>query len=232
MTVLTVGIRMQVLAELGLAPWDVMHMGLHLQLPITFGQASQGVGAVLVAGAFALGEPPRLGTLLNMWYVGALYDQIAAAGIIHEPSTLAWRWAYIVGGVALLAAGSAWYMSAGLGSGPRDSLTLALSRRLATRRQGETPAGLAGSPAPTGRQVGGVRAALEAAATAIGWFLGGPVGPATVVAVLLIGPGFGLFVPWFSFARRWWQLPGAGPKRASRLRPAAAAGATDRGVRP
>ena len=62
------------------------------------------------------------------------------------------------------------YMSARLGSGPRDGLMCVLKRRAA-----KMPVGL-------------VRVLLEGCALTIGWLLGGTVGLGTIILVLLSGP--------------------------------------------
>ena len=62
-----------------------------------------------------------------------------------------------VGGIACVAAGSALYLGAHLGPGPRDGLMVAIAVR-------------------TGWPVGVARAALELTVLAIGVLLGGPVG--------------------------------------------------------
>ncbi|HEY8628247.1 MAG TPA: hypothetical protein VIN34_04440, partial [Candidatus Limnocylindria bacterium] len=61
------------------------------------------------------------------------------------------------------------YIGASYGAGPRDTLMLVLSRR-------------------TGRRIGLVRAAIEAAALVAGFALGGTVGIGTIAFALLIGP--------------------------------------------
>lgn len=224
MTVLACGIRLQVLAGLGLGPWEVLHMGLSLRLPVTFGQASQLVGLLLVGGAWLMGEPPRPGTLLNMWYVGAAYDVIAASGLIPEPRGALGAWAWLVAGITLMAGGSAWYLSAGLGAGPRDGMTLALARRIRRRWPGQGPGGLRAEPG-----VGPVRMALEGGATLAGYLLGGPVGAGTAAVAALIGPAMALAIPRFAFARRWWGPAPHGDIQAVRAVPAASAVAATAG---
>jgi uncharacterized membrane protein YczE len=65
--------------------------------------------------------------------------------------------------------GSAFYIAAAMGAGPRDSLMLVVSRRLGVR-------------------IGVARTALEVAALAVGFALGGTAGLGTVVFALGIGP--------------------------------------------
>jgi uncharacterized protein len=65
--------------------------------------------------------------------------------------------------------GSAFYIGAALGAGPRDSLMLVLAARRRTR-------------------VGIVRTVLEASVTAVGFALGGTVGIGTLAFALGIGP--------------------------------------------
>jgi uncharacterized membrane protein YczE len=75
----------------------------------------------------------------------------------------------VLAGVGLVALGSALYIGAGLGSGPRDSLMLALSAR-------------------TRLPVGLIRGLLEGSVLGVGWRLGGVVGLGTVLFAFGIGP--------------------------------------------
>lgn len=72
-------------------------------------------------------------------------------------------------GVGLVALGSALYIGAGLGSGPRDSLMLAISAR-------------------TGLRVGVVRAIIETTVLVAGVLLGGAAGIGTILFAFGIGP--------------------------------------------
>jgi uncharacterized membrane protein YczE len=72
-------------------------------------------------------------------------------------------------GIALFGVGSALYIGAGLGAGPRDSMMLAVTRRTRWR-------------------IGSVRIAIEIAVLAIGIALGGTAGIGTVAMALLVGP--------------------------------------------
>ena len=78
------------------------------------------------------------------------------------------RIAMMVAGILMIGVGSGFYMGAGMGAGPRDSLMLVLAQR-------------------TGTRIGVVRAALEIAVTVVGFALGGTVGIGTVAFALGVG---------------------------------------------
>jgi uncharacterized protein len=126
---------------------------------------------LLVAVAAVAGVRPGPGTLVNMVAIGAFADAMLATGIGRDLDAqwLPVRLAAVVAGVGLVALGSALYIGAGLGAGPRDSLMLMLSAR-------------------TGLRIGVVRALIEASVLGIGVLLGGAAGIGTVLFAFGIGP--------------------------------------------
>lgn len=158
-------------ARLGLSPWDVLHQGLARHSPLTFGEANIAVGLVVLAAAWLLGARLGLGTVLNATLIGAfiqLFTSIdGVADLAH--SGLPERIVLLGAGLCLVGVGSAFYIGAAMGAGPRDSLMLALAAR-------------------TGLRIGVVRVALELSALAAGLVLGGTAGVGTVAFALLIGP--------------------------------------------
>lgn len=165
------GVTMTVQAELGLAPWDVLHSAVSQLTGLGFGTASviTSVGVLLLA--MALGTRPGVGTVLNTLLIGAVIEALLRIGFAGSADQWPWvaRLLLLVGGLAVIGVGSALYIGAHLGSGPRDSLMIAVHRRL------RAPIFLA-------------RMLTEGTAFALGWLLGGAVGIGTVVSVLLIGP--------------------------------------------
>ena len=61
---------MMVRADLGLAPWDVLHSGLIRHVPITLGQAVVVMSFVVLLAWIPLREMPGLGTISNALVVG------------------------------------------------------------------------------------------------------------------------------------------------------------------
>jgi uncharacterized membrane protein YczE len=156
---------------LGLPPWDVLHQGIARHTPLTLGVASIAVGVVILAVAWIAGQPPGLGTVANAVVIGAAIDLLGAIDAIDRLSEagLPARIAMLAAGVLLFGVGSAFYIGAGFGAGPRDSLMIALSRR-------------------TGRRIGLVRATMEITVLVSGVALGGVAGVGTLTLALLVGP--------------------------------------------
>lgn len=166
-----VGIVLFLEARLGLPPWDVLHQGIAKRTPLSFGLANVTVAVVVLVLAWRLGARVGVGTVANAVLIGLF---VALVQPLHEVQALS-RWP-VAGRVGLLGlglvafgAGSAFYIGAALGAGPRDSLMLVGARRL-------------------GWRIGAVRASIEVAVLGAGFFLGGVVGVGTVAFAALIGP--------------------------------------------
>ncbi|MEX2356666.1 MAG: hypothetical protein WD535_06510 [Thermaerobacterales bacterium] len=175
--ILAYGINLTRAAQLGLAPWSVLHEGLALRTPITFGTATILVGLVVIGLAAALGIRPRLGTLLNMTVIGLFTDMIFVWGLLPAPGALnialpvplVWIQAgYLLAGTMVMGLGIGWYVTANFGAGPRDAFMLGMVRK-------------------TGWQVGTIRTLMEGTVLAGGWLIGGPVGAGTVIGMVTVG---------------------------------------------
>lgn len=165
------GIVLLLLADLGLPPWDVLHQGLAERTPLSFGAANVTVGVVVLLAAWRLGARPGLGTLANATLIGAFVELLLSRGALPEVADgpLAAQVAYLLLGIAAFGVGTALYIGAAMGAGPRDSLMLVTARRLRTR-------------------VGLARGGVELSALAAGLALGGSVGLGTLAFALLVGP--------------------------------------------
>ncbi|KAA1420414.1 hypothetical protein FE697_015725 [Mumia zhuanghuii] len=161
-------------AGLGLDPWDVFHEGLTKYLPLTFGQITMVVGAVVLILWIPLRQWPGVGTVLNVLLIGIAVDQGIA--LFEQPDSLVLRAVMLVSGVVLNGLAGALYIGAHLGPGPRDGLFLGLVRR-------------------TGYSVRLMRTSVEITVLALGWLLGGTVGVGTVLYALAIGPIVQAFLP-------------------------------------
>jgi len=120
------GIALFLRANLGLAPWDIFHKGLSKKLDISIGLVIVGVGLLLLLLWIPLRQRPGVGTILNAIEIGLVVN--LTKPLIGEPDQLIIRALMVIAGVLVIGLGSALYIGAGLGSGPRDGLMLGLSK--------------------------------------------------------------------------------------------------------
>lgn len=159
-------------AHLGLDPWDVLHEGLTHHLPLTFGQVVIVVGAVVLLAWVPLRQRPGIGTVLNVLLIGVAAD--VTLWMLPTPDAWGARIGFLLVGVVGNGFAGALYISAALGTGPRDGLWTGIVRR-------------------TGLSIRVVRTGLEVGVLVVGFLLGGTVGIGTVVYAVAIGPVVQLF---------------------------------------
>ena len=162
------GIVVMVNAKIGLSPWDVLHQGLSFKTGITMGQASIIVGLVIVILDAVLGEGVGWGTVLNMIFIGVFLDIIKSMNIVPVADNLFMGTIMMLIGIVISAIATVLYLGAGLGSGPRDGLMLALNKK-------------------TSKPVGVLRTCIELSALVCGWLLGGSVGLGTIISAFGLG---------------------------------------------
>jgi uncharacterized membrane protein YczE len=165
------GIVLFLASRLGLPPWDVLHQGIAKHTPLSFGAANEVVGLIVLVLAWSLGARIGVGTAANAILIGLfvvlLQPLVTTRAVLGLD--LAGRIALLAVGLVLFGVGSALYIGAALGAGPRDSLMLVGAHR-------------------TGFRLGWVRALIESTVLLAGFALGGHVGVGTVVFAALIGP--------------------------------------------
>jgi uncharacterized membrane protein YczE len=158
-------------SRLGLPPWDVLHQGIANHTPLSFGFANELVAVVVLFLAWSLGSKPGPGTIANAALIGLFIVLVQPLGFVQ--ALAAWplpaRAALLAAGLVLFGIGSAFYIGAAFGAGPRDSLMLVGAFR-------------------THARIGAVRALLEGTVLLVGFALGGRVGLGTLAFALLIGP--------------------------------------------
>lgn len=166
-----VGLWLGLVAELGVGPWDVLTGGLSEQTGVRFGIMAIIVSVVVLLIGIAARVRPGIGTLLNVFVIGAVLDLLLTSPLLADlgAQPVALRLLATLLGIVTVAAGSALYLGAHLGPGPRDGLMVAIHVR-------------------TGWRVGTARAVLECGVLVLGVLLGGPVGIGTLLFALGIGP--------------------------------------------
>lgn len=162
------GTVMTINGNLGLQPWDVFHQGVSKILNITMGQASIIVSAVIIIVDYIAGEKIGWGTISNMFVIGIFMDIFMLNHLLPIFHNEILRVISIMIGMLLMSIGSYMYIGVGLGSGPRDGLMVALTKK-------------------TKKSVLIVRTVIELSVLIVGYIMGGSAGIGTIIMVSLIG---------------------------------------------
>ena len=165
------GIVMTMKANLGFAPWDLLHQGIANSIGLTIGRVSILAGFVICIICFFLGEKLGLGTILDMLLVGLFIDIILQLNFIPKMYGFFSSITLMITGLFFISFGVYLYISTGFCAGPRDSLMVAIERK-------------------TGLAIGICKGTLETSVVLIGWLLGGPVGIGTILSAF----GISIFI--------------------------------------
>lgn len=177
LAVMGFGIAMMIEANVGVAPWDTLHIGLQKTFGLTIGMWSQIMGASIILASYVIGRiKPTVGMFLNMIFFGLFIDLFMWLKWIPIGDTFIERVFLFAAGLLIYTFGTGMYISPRIGAGPRDSFMLALHERM-------------------GWGIGKVRVGIECTVTLLGFLLGGPVSVGTLVTALAIGPLIKQFIP-------------------------------------
>ena len=167
LTVFGLGEALLIQSTLGNSPWAVLSQGLSRHTPLSLGWANFFISIVVLLSWIPLKQRPGFGTLANIVVISTAL-QVGTDIFPIEHHTMWIRLAYLFGGIALIGCGSAFYITCGLGPGPRDGLMTGIHKI-------------------TGIRVGRVRLVLEVIVASVGWAIGGRVGIGTLCLALFIG---------------------------------------------
>lgn len=161
-----IGLQLSVHANIGLAPWDAFSIGVSYITGITYGNVSilTGIAIIIVVAGF-LKEKIGLGTILNTILIGVFFDLIQSINLIPFMTNFFSGILMLLSGQVIVSLATYFYISSGMGSGPRDTLMVAMSKLFP-----KVP-------------IGAIRGSIEGTVLVIGFLLGAKVGIGTVIAV-------------------------------------------------
>lgn len=163
--VCAIGMVMTMNANIGFAPWDVLHQGIANVTGLTIGKSNIILGFIIIIIDISLGENIGWGTVFNMIFIGIFIDILMLNNLVPIFNSFAPSLLMLLLGVLTLGYGVFIYISAGFGAGPRDALMVGLTKI-------------------TGKSVRFVKNTVEILALTIGYFLGGSVGIGTVILAI------------------------------------------------
>ncbi len=164
------GVHLTIFANIGLAPWDCLGMGVSLHTPLNYGISMTLIALTVLGVDLLLGEKIGFGTIIDALLTGNFVQLFNSFNPLAYNTRLWSGILIMVTGFVFMALGMAVYMKCAQGCGPRDALLVGLGKRM------------------PGIPIGFVAVLLWSAVLLAGWLLGGPVGIGTVVSTFGAGP--------------------------------------------
>jgi uncharacterized membrane protein YczE len=160
------GLTLSIQANVGLAPWDAFSMGVSNITGISYGNISILTGIViLIVVAGFLKEKIGMGTILNTILIGVMVDLMQSIKLIPFMTNFFYGTLMLLLSQVVVSLATYFYISTGMGCGPRDTLMVALGKKFPN-----VP-------------IGAIRGSIEGTVLLIGFLLGAKVGLGTVIAV-------------------------------------------------
>ena len=163
------GVHLTIYANIGMAPWDCLGMGLSYHTPLNYGLSMTMIAVIILLIDLCLHERIGFGTVIDALLTGNLVQMYNNLNPFPENHSLWLGIVIMLTGFAFMALGMFVYMKAAQCCGPRDSLLVGLGKRMP-----RIPIGV-------------VEIILWAAVLLAGWLLGGPVGIGTIISTVGAG---------------------------------------------
>ncbi len=163
------GVHLTIFANIGLAPWDCLGMGVSYHTPLNYGLSMTVMAVVILLIDLSLHERIGYGTIIDALLTGNFVQMYNDLNPLPLNGNLWLGIVLMLAGFVFMALGMWIYMKAAHGCGPRDALLVGLGKRMP-----KLPIGV-------------VEILLWGAVTLVGWLLGGPVGVGTLLATFGAG---------------------------------------------
>ena len=178
------GVYLTIYANIGLAPWDCLGMGIAKHTPLNYGSSMVLISVTAVLIQLVLSENIGFATILDAVITGNLTQLLNDYSPYPENHSIWLGIVLMLFGFLFISLGMYLYMSAEQGCGPKDGLLIAIGKRMP-----KIPIGV-------------VEMFLWAVVTLIGWMLGGTVGIGTVISTFGAGAVMHLFYTVIHFEPR------------------------------
>ena len=167
--VFSVGVHLTIFANIGLAPWDCLGMGIARHTPLNYGLSMTVMGVIILLIDLAMRERIGFGTVIDALLTGNFVQMFNDLNPFPLNENFWIGIVILLAGLVVAALGMWIYMAAGQCCGPRDALLVGLGKRVP-----KMPIGL-------------VEILIFGGVLLIGWLLGGPVGIGTLIGTFGIG---------------------------------------------
>lgn len=167
--VFALGVHMTIYANIGLAPWDCLGMGMAKHTPFNYGISMTIMAVIILLIDVLLKEKIGYGTIIDALLTGNFVQMYNSLNPFPENNNLWLGIVIMLVGFVFMALGMWIYMSAEQCCGPRDALLVGLGKRMS-----RIPIGI-------------VEVMIWAVVLLAGYLLGGSVGIGTLISTFGAG---------------------------------------------
>jgi len=167
-----------IISGIGASPWNVLHQGVAINLNLSVGTIAFLVSFLVLLLWYFLDQKIGMGTVINFIIIAIMID--ITIYYFDKPNDFFFQLLVVFIGILLVGLGTAMYLIANLGAGPRDGLMTGLQKK-------------------TNAPIALVRTSIEIIVVLLGWFLGGIVGIGTFLYALGIGPAVAICLYVFAY---------------------------------
>ena len=170
LAVYATGVYLTIQANIGVAPWDCLFLGIEKTFGIKYGNAAVSASLLIICIDWSLKQRIGLGTFIDALVTGKIVDLLDWLEIVPPQESVVMGVLLMIAGLFLNGLGQFLYMRLALSCGPRDGLIVGLSKKFE-----RIP-------------IGAISVFILAVVLFFGWILGGPIGIGTLISVFLTGP--------------------------------------------
>ena len=163
------GVHLTIFANIGLAPWDCLGMGISYHTPLNYGLSMTLIALTVLGIDMLLKEKIGFGTIIDALLTGNFVQFFNSFNPFKENENLWLGIILMLIGFVFMALGMEIYMKSEECCGPRDALLVGLGKRMS-----KIPIRI-------------VEIILWALVLLIGWLLGGPIGIGTLISTFGAG---------------------------------------------
>lgn len=182
--IFALGLEGTIFAAIGIAPWDMLTMGLSLRLHISYGTVYFIINVFVLLADLLMREKIGFGTLFDTFLTGYYVDFWAFLNPLPKMTNVVCSILLLLAGLFIMAVGQYFYMSAAEGCGPRDSFLVGIGKRFPRL------------------PIGGVQILVQAIVFLLGWMAKGPIGIGTAISVFFMGTAMQIVFHLFHFEPR------------------------------
>lgn len=183
--IFTIGDYLTIIANAGLTPWDSLSMAISSKTGVSFGRVSIVISLTIIVIDLLFREKIGVGTVLDAILIGTFIDFFTSIFKFSYVKNIYFSLILLTISFFIMAIGQVFYMSSGLSCGPRDSLLVALGKRLPKF------------------DIGYVDIIIKVVIIIVSYFMDGPIGIGTIYSMVGMGIAMKIVFKLFKFEPRY-----------------------------